>query len=81
MVRVRVLDGMERLRSWLQRRDDIADVLVEGNLAVFKHSGGPESEADLLREMVDANFLVVEFGAKHSSLEDVFLHVTEGRVQ
>jgi ABC-2 type transport system ATP-binding protein len=80
-VRVRVLDGMDLLRNWLHRRVDIADVRVEGNLAVFKHSGGSESEAALLREMVDANFPVVEFGAKHSSLEDVFLQVTEGRVQ
>ncbi len=29
----------------------------------------------------EAGFPVVEFGAKHKSLEDVFLHVTEGRVQ
>jgi hypothetical protein len=35
----------------------------------------------LLREIVEAGFPVVEFGAKHKSLEDVFLHVTEGRVQ
>jgi hypothetical protein len=24
---------------------------------------------------------VIEFGTRHKSLEDVFLHVTEGRVQ
>ena len=43
--------------------------------------GASDAEAALLREMVLAGFPVVEFGAKQKSLEDVFLHVTEGRVQ
>jgi ABC-2 type transport system ATP-binding protein len=80
-VRVRVLEGAERLECWLAQRDDIEELRVEGNLAVFIHSGGAESEAALLRSIVEAGFRVVEFGAKHKSLEDVFLHVTEGRVQ
>jgi ABC-2 type transport system ATP-binding protein len=80
-VRVRVLEDSDRLRVWLEQRDDIGDVRLDGNLAVFNHAGGPESEAALLRAVVEAGFAVVEFGAKHKSLEDVFLHVTEGRVQ
>ena len=35
----------------------------------------------MLRAMVEAGFPVIEFGAQHKRLEDVFLHVTEGRVQ
>jgi ABC-2 type transport system ATP-binding protein len=80
-VRVRVLEGAQRLQDWLARRDDIEKLRLDGDLAIFNHAGGPESEADLLRAIVDAGYRVVEFGAKHKSLEDVFLHVTEGRVQ
>jgi ABC-2 type transport system ATP-binding protein len=80
-VRVRVLDDAERLRSWLAVRDDVGEVRMDGNLAVFNHAGGGKSEAALLRAIVEAGFPVVEFGAKHKSLEDVFLHVTEGRIQ
>ena len=80
-VRVRVLDDAERLRAWLALRDDVGGVRVDGGLAVFNHAGGGESEAALLRAIVEAGFRVVEFGARHKSLEDVFLHVTEGRVQ
>jgi ABC-2 type transport system ATP-binding protein len=54
---------------------------LEEDLAVFNYAGDRESEAALLRAIVEAGFPVVEFGAKHKSLEDVFLHVTEGRVQ
>jgi ABC-2 type transport system ATP-binding protein len=80
-VRVRVLHDEARLQSWLATRADVSDLRMDGGLAVFSHSGAPEAEAGLLREMVQAGFPVVEFGAKQKSLEDVFLHVTEGRVQ
>jgi ABC-2 type transport system ATP-binding protein len=80
-VRVRVLDDVERLRGWLATRDDVSEVRSDGSLAVFNYAGDRESEAALLRAIVEAGFPVVEFGAKHKSLEDVFLHVTEGRVQ
>ena len=80
-VRVRVLRDAERLQNWLAARDDVAELLADGNLAVFNLAGDQESEAALLREIVEAGFPVIEFGAKHKSLEDVFLHVTEGRVQ
>jgi ABC-2 type transport system ATP-binding protein len=81
MVRVRVLREAERLQGWLASRDDVFDVKLEGDLAHFTHAGDRESEAELLRAIVSAGFDVVEFGAQHKSLEDVFLHVTEGRVQ
>lgn len=81
MARVRVLRDAERLQHWLAARGDIFSLKVSGDLAVFEHAGDRESEVKLLREMVEAGFAVVEFGAQHKSLEDVFLHVTEGRVQ
>src|SRR3954465_8615817 len=80
-VHVRVLRDGERLRGWLSARPDIEDLHTDGDRLLFTHSGSEESEAALLREMIQAGFSVIEFGAKHKSLEDVFLHVTEGRVQ
>jgi ABC-2 type transport system ATP-binding protein len=80
-VRVRVLRDADRLQHWLSVRDDITELRLEADLAVFSLSGDREAEAALLREIVNSGFAVVEFGAKHKSLEDVFLHVTEGRVQ
>jgi ABC-2 type transport system ATP-binding protein len=80
-VRVRVLDDNQKLHSWIAARNDIEDLHSDGERLLFTHSGNEESEAALLREMVQAGFSIIEFGAKHKSLEDVFLHVTEGRVQ
>jgi ABC-2 type transport system ATP-binding protein len=80
-VRLRVLHDIERLFAWLRARNDIADVADRAGQVVFTHDGGPEEQAALLRQLVEAGFAVVEFASKTKSLEDVFLHVTEGRVR
>jgi ABC-2 type transport system ATP-binding protein len=80
-VHVRLLSDIGRLQNWLSSRDDIFEVKIDGDLAMFNHAGNRESEAKLLLEIIEADFGVIEFGAQHKSLEDVFLHVTEGRVQ
>ncbi len=80
-VHVRVLEGDDRLRNWLIARPEVSDLQLNDSLAVFDFAGDRHAEAGLLRAMVNDGLPVVEFGAKHQSLEDVFLHVTEGRVQ
>jgi ABC-2 type transport system ATP-binding protein len=81
VVRIRVLHDAPRLAQWLAARGDIADLTAENALLTFSHDGNRASEAALLRAIVEAGFEVIEFGAHHQTLEDVFLHVTEGRVQ
>lgn len=80
-VQVRVLEDKDRLLSWLQARDDIADIVQKDQGIAFTHEGGPPKQAWLLKEIVNAGFPVIDFSSKTKSLEDVFLHVTEGRVQ
>ncbi|HYO25581.1 MAG TPA: ABC transporter ATP-binding protein [Lacipirellulaceae bacterium] len=80
-VRLRVLGSSEGLLAWLRRRDDVSDTADRAGSIVLTHAGGPEDQAALLREVVEAGFAVVEFASKTKTLEDVFLHVTEGRVQ
>lgn len=80
-VRVRVLQRTPDLAEWLSRHEDISDVLVDGELISFSHTGDRTSEASLLREMILADFPIAEFGAKAKSLEDVFMQVTRGAVQ
>jgi ABC-2 type transport system ATP-binding protein len=80
-VRLRVLHDGERLVEWFAARGDVADVSTRQGAITLTHEGGPEEQAALLRQVVEAGFAVVEFASKTKSLEDVFLHVTEGRVQ
>ena len=80
-VRVRVLGGAAALGHWLVARGDVHDLQIDGDSALFAHDGDEQSEADLLRDMIGANFRVAAFGSKVKSLEDVFMQVTAGLVQ
>ena len=81
VVRVRVLDSARSLAGWLAERDGVAGIRVDGETVTFAHGGDRQVEADLLRAMVQSGFRVVEFGSRAKSLEDVFMQVTEGKVQ
>ena len=80
-VKVRVMGTLERLARWLEQRDDVHAVRLDGDLALFTHDGDRDSEVALLRALVEAGFPVAEFAAHDLSLEDVFLEVTEGHIQ
>src|SRR5438477_2705777 len=72
VVRIRVLNDLGKLHGWLAARNDIDALHIDGELIKFSHAGNLESEAALLRAIIEAGFAVVEFGAKQKSLEDVF---------
>jgi len=74
-------DDQQRLYDWLTARSDISDIALQADAITLTHAGGEAQQAALLREIVEANFLILEFASETKSLEDVFLHVTEGKVQ
>ena len=80
-VRLRTLEDPQKLLEWLKQREDITDLESEANLISLNHEGGEAEQAVLLRQLIEAGFPIIEFASKTKSLEDVFLHVTEGRVQ
>lgn len=80
-VSLRTLNNSQQLLSWLNGREDVTEIQSEGDRVTLTHDGGPEEQAELLREIVQAGIPIIEFASKTKSLEDVFLHVTEGRVQ
>ena len=80
-VRIRVLERRDELVRWLETHDDIVDLAVHNETLSLIHTGGREEQAELLREIVVAGYRVVEFASQTKTLEDVFLHVTAGRVQ
>ncbi len=78
---IRILDDLEPLATWLTQRGDIKDIEIDSGRIACTHEGGQENQANLLREVVAAGFRVSEFSSKAKTLEDVFLHVTDGKVQ
>lgn len=80
-VRIRVLGDYAPLAAWLEQRPNIADVRTFRTEIRCTVTGGRNAEADLLRDLINADFRVLEFGNRSQSLEHAFLHVTKGRVQ
>ena len=80
-VQVRVLDRDSELVAWLQNHDEVSEVRSSGGKHIFTNRGGKEQQADLLQEMIEAGFRVIEFGAETHSLEDIFMNVTKGQLQ
>jgi ABC-2 type transport system ATP-binding protein len=81
VVRLRNLAGAAQVKDWLAAHDNISEVEIDGDLLTFSHLGDQESEADLLKAMIHQGFRIAEFASQAKSLEDVFLQVTQGRVQ
>ena len=80
-IRVRVLGPLQQFQRWLEEREDVSEVQVVSDAVIFSHTGDEASEVELLKQMIAAEFPVIEYGGHTHSLEDVFLHVTEGRIQ
>lgn len=80
-VTVGVLENAKGLADWLAARESMGEIHTDGNTVRFIHADGPEGEAAILRAIIEAGFRVYSFGAKRQTLEDVFMKVTEGRVQ
>jgi ABC-2 type transport system ATP-binding protein len=80
-VEVRVIERAAELAKWLAERSDVSEIAVDTSELSFAHAGDAATQADLLAEIVGAGFRVVAYGTRQKSLEDVFMHVTKGKVQ
>jgi len=80
-VRMSVLGEPVPVAGWLSGQASVRDVQIDLDRLTFTHEGDEQSEADLLRDLVQAGFRVKSFGSYRKSLEEVFMKVTEGRVQ
>lgn len=70
---------------WLESHGQIETIRADALGVTFSlHPSDADYSArvaDLLAEMIGAGLRVVSFAGENQTLEDVFLHVTEGRVQ
>jgi len=81
LVEIRLLGDAASLGKWLAERQEVDDLVLDGQCVRFSHRSAPKEDAALLRAMIEAGFDIVAFGTKRQSLEDVFMTVTQGLVQ
>ena len=78
---IRVLNGVPQLLAWLEKRDGVTQISHDELTVRFDFQGSESGQATLLKELIQAEFLITAFSAKERSLEDVFMTITEGKVQ
>jgi ABC-2 type transport system ATP-binding protein len=78
---IRVLDRADEAAASLRGEPGVVDPLVDGELVRFEFAGEMKDQAALIARLVSEGFEIVEVQSHKKSLEDVFLHVTEGLVQ
>ncbi|MCP4890320.1 MAG: ABC transporter ATP-binding protein [Planctomycetaceae bacterium] len=78
---IRILNDTNRAAQELQARPGVQQLIVDGQLIRFEFEGEVEDQAAIVAWLVSRGFDVAEVSSHKKSLEDVFLHVTEGLVQ
>ena len=59
----------------------MSNVHEAGGRVQFEFGGGDDDQVSLVGRLVAAGFPVLEFSAESADLEDLFIEITEGRVQ
>ena len=69
--------AMEMLRPI----DEVSDLRSEDSHVYFELTGANEQQIDILRGLIHGGIDVISYASRNETLEDVFLHITEGRIQ
>jgi len=73
--------SMSSLEKWLLEQPLVGEVRCAHGRATFEFEGGDAEQNQLLKNLLAAGHLVVEFHGKAQSLEDAFMNITKGITQ
>lgn len=68
----------EAVRDWLDGRDGVSEVRVDGARVVFGFAGDDQQQAQLLSDLAAAGLGLKSFNEEESSFEDILVRVAEG---
>ena len=78
---VRVAGPSDALERFLLEQPGVTHVHEAGRRVQFELDGGDDDQVVLVGRVVAAGFPVLEISAHSAGLEDLFIELTEGRVQ
>jgi ABC-2 type transport system ATP-binding protein len=78
---LRVLGDIAMAERTIAEQPRVTRVRADRGGLVFDYEGSSEERADLLARLVQSGLKPIEFASKETDLEDVFLQLTEGKVQ
>jgi ABC-2 type transport system ATP-binding protein len=81
LLSVRLSGDAAGLERWLVEQPGVSGVHEAGGRVRLELAGGDAEQVALIGRLVAAGFPVLEFSAHSAGLEDLFIEITEGRVQ
>jgi ABC-2 type transport system ATP-binding protein len=78
---LRLATEPEAAKRFLLEQPDVAKVHDVSGCLRFEFGGDDDAQVALLQRLVAAGFQVLEFSAQDAGLEDLFMKITEGKVQ
>ena len=81
LVELRLAAPVPRFASILAEQAEVSDVDLHELAAAFQAPADPAAQAALLARLVAAGLPVCHFASRDTNLEDLFMHLTEGKVQ
>jgi ABC-2 type transport system ATP-binding protein len=78
---VRLAGAFEGAERFLLEQPDVHKVNEVNGRLQFEFTGGDDEQVSLVSRLVGAGFPLLEFSAHSAGLEDLFIEITEGRVQ
>ena len=81
LLSVRVAGPTAGVERFLLEQPGVRSVHEAGGCIQFEFEGGDDDQVQLVGRLVAGGFPVLEFSAHSAGLEDLFIEITEGRVQ
>ena len=81
MISVRIAGEKESAMRFLLEQPGVARVLDANDRLQLEFTGDDNAQVALLGRLVAAGFPVLEFNTEGAGLEDLFMKITEGKVQ
>jgi ABC-2 type transport system ATP-binding protein len=78
---IRLAAEHPRCREILAEQPDLSEVRVDNLFITARFRGTSAAQADLLKRLVQAGLPIYHVSGREENLEDVFMHLTEGKVQ
>ena len=78
---LRLAEPFARFAELLAEQPELSAVQVEGLAASARFTGGNAEQAALVRRLVAAGVPLYHVAGRGENLEDLFMHLTEGKVQ
>ncbi|WP_153555605.1 ABC transporter ATP-binding protein [Roseimaritima sediminicola] len=78
---IRVIAEIDAALGFLQQEANCENIIRDGELLRFGFHGDVDGQAELITALVGQGCRIAEVHSHQRSLEDIFLHITEGLVQ